>query len=271
MAAKAIGRVVLAVLSLLWAGCARGAASAPDSEPQIANTDSDTGASCGNFTCEATRGETCASCSDDCGICCGNGTCEAGIETCATCSDDCGSCTVFFDNFSDCANSAWAFVIGNWSSCGGVGGFYYARSASRDPPAVSLVSTVDVADFVLEVDRTFAIALSNTEEFGLFLRAADPDNAVVLVVRSDVVYWSVRQLGVWGPRLNSAPLPAFPGRNIRITITAIGSTYSASLSDGFATGNAIDLEDSTFTRGQVGVYSYSNIVDFDNVRVTIVP
>lgn len=52
---------------------------------------------CGDGTCTATTGESCATCADDCGACpqpgCGDGTCSSTTaESCSTCPDDCGTC-----------------------------------------------------------------------------------------------------------------------------------------------------------------------------------
>lgn len=52
-------------------------------------------AECGNTSCDAAQGESCASCPADCGACesCGNGTCEPELaEDCGTCPDDCDAC-----------------------------------------------------------------------------------------------------------------------------------------------------------------------------------
>lgn len=46
---------------------------------------------CGNGSCDATRGETSASCPGDCGSRCGDGACN-GAESSASCYADCGAC-----------------------------------------------------------------------------------------------------------------------------------------------------------------------------------
>jgi alpha-tubulin suppressor-like RCC1 family protein len=46
---------------------------------------------CGNASCEATLGETTATCPEDCGSACGDAACN-GVETGDSCYADCGSC-----------------------------------------------------------------------------------------------------------------------------------------------------------------------------------
>jgi hypothetical protein len=85
---------------------------------------------CGNDTCEAEIGETCARCPEDCGECadcgdsdagacasCGNGECEPGEdETCEDCAAVESTCDDSCETDSDCAQP-WTSCLGGGPKC----------------------------------------------------------------------------------------------------------------------------------------------------------
>jgi hypothetical protein len=65
-------------------------------------------ATCGDGTCDASIGESCASCSQDCGPCsfCGDASCDASTgESCESCPQDCRPCVFCGDGTCNAGES----------------------------------------------------------------------------------------------------------------------------------------------------------------------
>jgi hypothetical protein len=92
-------RALLAALLVLGGGCMT-MGTPPDSGGPLlppGGTAQPPPSTCGDGFCEASFGETTATCPIDCGFSepaptCGDGVCEAD-ESCSSCPDDCGTCT----------------------------------------------------------------------------------------------------------------------------------------------------------------------------------
>ncbi len=169
-------------------------------------------------------------------------------------------CDVFSDDFEGSADPAWQFTTGNWEVIGG--NRYHAGAPTSNPPAVSLVNGFDVTDFSLSV------SVANGTQAGVFVRAQDDDNAVVLILDLSGMHWSLRETGTWGALGTTVPTPPLPGTFI-VDIRVTGTTYNATLRN--AGGAPVAALPATtyagFASGTFGLYHESGTVTFDDFCV----
>ena len=164
--------------------------------------------------------------------------------------------TVFFDDFNSGASAAWGNDTGSWTTAGGT---YFAQTPNNYPNAHSFVSTLSLTDATITTD-----VLGSTDG-GVWIRAANDAsgigaNGILLVTRSNQLYWHVVIGGSYGAIFDSAPINVGPNYTLRIE--AVGNTYSAYVNNTFTT----QLVSNAFTTGMVGLYDFSG-QHFDNFSI----
>jgi hypothetical protein len=184
---------------------------------------------------------------------------------------------VFEDNFNGGISPFWQQDLGTWQV---MNGQYNASSIVPQGPGnvtVSLSSLpFQVADFTVEFD------INNQGDGGLWLRAQDPSNGVLLVVGGDGwgsgqrypeaganVYFHVFQNGgdllAWKGGPWFAPFVVTPDDDYRIRVEAYGNDYRA-----YVNGTLVaTLSDSTYTQGRVGLFDFYGPQTFDNFRLEV--
>lgn len=189
----------------------------------------------------------------------------AGLATAAS------AATVHHDRFhATSAELAWGNQRGNWVV---VNGEYAAASPSNAPLTASLLPW-HAGDF------EFAVDLIDPVDGGLWVRAdADAQRGVVLVVKSNQMYWHVISSPSSGPWTVHAPVAvSFPSGRARIRVVGSGALLRAYIDDAALPATTLDLGSvsvppgSNYLGGRVGFYDYSaSGTRFDNVRFAFEP
>ena len=169
---------------------------------------------------------------------------------------------VFSDNFDAGHSPQWDNAVGNWSASGGT---YNAAAPNNLPPTFSGLP------FVL-TDFSISVRVNAASDGGLWLRAADNQNGVLLVtgghgLTGTGLYWHIAVNGNYGAPQNEVSGLFVNGvSNLDLTVVVTGDTYSAYL-NGSPTP-VTTLTTSQFTSGRVGLYDYSGQT-FDNFVVSV--
>ena len=176
--------------------------------------------------------------------------------------------TLFFDDFEDGADPAWAFTSGNWKVVGGK----LVESDYVDPPLFGYVLGGETwADYRIDVDiHRNSGTRSCSSKQGIVVRATDDLNKVIL--------WgggggsSYCSFGIWfsviknGQQVSSSGWvdPEWPADS-RLTLEVRGNTYKLRVNGVLRT----EFIDSTHPVGTVGVaVQYIAGFTFDNFQVT---
>jgi len=177
--------------------------------------------------------------------------------------------TVFFDDFEDGADLAWAFASGNWEVVGGK----LVESDYVNPPLFGYVLGGETwTDYRVDVDiHRDSGTRSCSSKQGIVVRATDDLNKVIL--------WgggrSNCSFGIWfsviknGQQVNSGGWvdPEWPADS-HLTLEVRGNTYKLRVNGVLRT----EFIDSTHPVGTVGVAAqYIAGFTFDNFRVTSLP
>lgn len=179
-----------------------------------------------------------------------------------------GSSTLFFDDFDNGLDPAWAFTSGNWKVVGGK----LVESDYVDPPLFGYVSGGETwIDYRVDVDihRSSGIRSCSSKQ-GIVVRATDDLNKVILWgggPGSDLC-----PFGIWfsviknGQQVNSGGwvTPEWPADS-HLTLEVRGNIYKLYVNRILRT----EFVDSTHPVGTVGVaVQYIAGFTFDNFRVT---
>jgi hypothetical protein len=172
---------------------------------------------------------------------------------------------VFSDNFNSGPSASWGDQVGSWSV---VAGEYKAGVPSNYPNAHSTLP-FNLTDFTVDVD------LNGISDGGIWLRSQEAPGTVVgltgvlLVIRSGDAYWHIVSDGSgYGASLNAVATP-FTSSSGHARVVVSADTYTL-YADGSASPATI-LTDATFTNGQVGLYSFTSSLSFDNFELVPEP
>ena len=166
----------------------------------------------------------------------------------------------FFDDFENGPSSQWGNERGAWVAQSGV---YFATQPSNNPTTYTLLPYAELGDLDIRVD------VKRIGDGGVWLHSnADRSNAVLLVMAGSGgsyrgFYWHDVRNGNYGPGLNHSGQPLFElGTDHTLRITVRGNTYAVYLDD--ATTPATTLTTNQHPQGRVGLYDFSQNLEFDN-------
>jgi hypothetical protein len=171
---------------------------------------------------------------------------------------------IFSDNFNSGASAQWGNELGGWFAAGGV---YDAAAPNNSPATYTLLPDI-LTDF------SVTVTINNIKDGGIWLRAVDNNNAIVLVTGGHTgtgtgLYWhEVNGGSVSGPLIEVSGLFVSGASTADITVTVVGNTYSA-----FVNGSSVPattLTSTLFSSGKVGLYDFSSQT-FDNFSVSAIP
>jgi hypothetical protein len=164
--------------------------------------------------------------------------------------------TVFSDSFTqaDGADPAWTSVNGNWVVTSGT---YNATVPGSGPTALSLVTGLNFTE------GTVAATVYGAMDGALVIRSNGIDagtgvvNGVMFVYRANDAYFHVAVGGGYGGFLSGFGHVALPSDGFRVSVTATGNTFLGTITsmNGLTVYGTSSLTDSTYTSGNVGLYS----------------
>lgn len=171
--------------------------------------------------------------------------------------------TLFFDDFEDGSDPAWAPTPG-WTTWGGR---YYLKDMEHKWGYSYIVTGKDWRDYIVEADIDVGYGSSGA---GLVLRAQeDLNNMVIVRGRYGEIRWSVVVNGETA--VTSNPItPGFFAESQHVRVEVSGSTYKLFI-EGLLRST---FTDSRFSNGMPGVtsfdiYGYPDLSpSFDNFKVT---
>ncbi len=152
--------------------------------------------------------------------------------------------TLFFDDFEDGADPAWAFPTGNWEVK--AGRLHLADSYTSGAVFGYVLGGEGWRDYSVEADILYGD--QSIPKQALVLRSQDDLNKVLFVGRKSSLYFNVYKDGNIIVYKGSEVYPGLPNES-HVTITVEGNTYK-----GYVNGVLrIEFVDSTFLSGTAGV------------------
>jgi PKD repeat protein len=175
-----------------------------------------------------------------------------------------GGATLFFDDFEDGADPAWAFVSGNWEVVDG----RLRQTEFHFAPVFGYVSGGEAwTDYKVDVDVHSQWGGGGWKKQGLVVRSADDLNKVILWGETTEIRFRVIKDGqeIASGGIVQATWPT----DCHLTLEVQGSSYKLYVNGILRT----EFIDSTHPTGTVGVATEEaqpNLT-FDNFRVTALP